>query len=119
MEAGAASQEAGDKELPVDSRGGSDRPGYRRPERRRRTKLPIRPPAGLDLDPGIVIVFDLCAQCQVEPVGEERDLVLNKSGEPLSRYVRRQELQSRAVHDAIVDQAVAQSPDHVMAGAQA
>src|SRR2546423_14390798 len=120
MEARAAGEEigrlGGSKQLSVDARWSSDRPGYRRPERRGRTERPIHSTAGLDLEAGVVVVFDLAAECNLQAVGNERDLVLNKSGKPLSRHVRRQERQGRAVYDAIVDQAGAQSPPHVMSG---
>src|SRR6266849_907119 len=98
MEVGTADEEVGwfggSKQLPVDARGGSDRPGYRRPERRGRTERPIHSAAGLELEPGVVVVFDLCAQRQVNAVGEQRDLVLDEPGEPLARDVQRQEGQA-------------------------
>src|SRR3989441_9402955 len=66
-----------------------------------------------------VVVLDLGAEGHVQPVGNERDLVLDKSAEPLSRDSRRQEGQHGAVGDAVVDQAVAEAPHHVLPGAQA
>src|SRR5437879_4782530 len=121
MEARAAGEERGwrdpSKQLPVDSRGGAHRPGYRRPEGRRRTERPIHSTAGLELEAGVIVVLDLGAESHVQSVGNEGDLVLDKSGEPLSRDVARQEGKDRAVGDAIVDQAVAESPDQVMPGA--
>src|SRR5437764_1360047 len=74
----------GSKKLPVNARGGSDRPGYRRPECGGRTEPPIHSAAGLELKPGVVVVFDLCAQRQVEAVGAHGDLVLDEPGEPLA-----------------------------------
>src|SRR3989441_3015939 len=50
-----------------------------------------------------VVVLDLGAEGHVQPVGNERDLVLDKSAEPLSRDSRRQEGQHGAVGDAVVD----------------
>src|SRR5439155_1080470 len=110
----------GSKELPVNARGGSDRPGYRRPERGGRTEPPIHSAAGLELEPGVVVVFDLCAQRQVEAVGAQGDLVLDEPGEPLARDVQRQECQRgvRADSRAIVDVPVPEPPDHVMPVAQ-
>ncbi len=54
------------------------------------------------------------------PVGNERDLVLHKPGEPLARDLRRQKCQRgvRADHGAIVDVPVPEPPDQVMARAQ-
>src|SRR6267143_3218255 len=81
---------AGRIELPVDSRWGSDRPGYRRPQRRGRAERPIHSAAGLDLEAGVVVVLDLGAEGQVQPVGNQGDLVLDESSEPLSRNTGRQ-----------------------------
>ena len=101
------------KQLPVDSRRRPERSGDGRPQRAELADRPIHAAARLDLDTGIVVVLDLGAERQVKVRGE-RDLVLSKSREPLPRDMGRQECQSGAVGHTIVDQAVAQSPDHVM-----
>ena len=123
MEARTAGEEVGrlgrSKELPVDSRRRAQRPRNRRPDRPGRAEPPVHPAAGLDLEADIVVVLDLGAEGHGQPAGDERDLVLDEPGEPLSRDARRQEGQHGAVGDTIVDQAVAESPHDVVTCAQA
>src|SRR5437879_8513428 len=122
MEVRTAGEEVGrlgrGEELPVDSRRRAQRARDGCPKGSGRGQPPVYPAAGLDLEADIVVVLDLGAEGHVQPVGNERDLVLDKSAEPLSRYSRRQEGQHGAVGDAVVDQAVAEAPHDVLPGAQ-
>src|SRR6266566_475689 len=107
MERGAAGQEigrlGGGEQLPVDARRRSQRARDGRPDGPGRAESPVPTCAGLDLEAGVVVVLELGAKCDVQPVGHERDLVLDERGEPLSCNMRRQEGEGRAVDDAIVD----------------
>src|SRR6267378_2275932 len=84
----AAGKEVGrltrDEQFPVDARRRSHRPRNRRPQRAGRAECPIHAAARLDLESGVVVMLDLRAEREVQPLGSERDLVLSESGEPMS-----------------------------------
>src|SRR2546430_12399914 len=108
MEVGTAGEEVGwfggSKQLPVDARRRPQCPRHGHPERAGRARPPAHTAAGLDLEAAVVVVLDLGADGYVDAVGNERDLVLDEPGEPLSRDVQRHECQAgvRAYEGGIV-----------------
>src|SRR5712691_10589994 len=61
------------------ARGGFHGAGNCRPDRMVVVRSPQQADVGLDFEPTVVVMFELRAQRQTEPVGEKRDLILDKA----------------------------------------
>ena len=67
---------------------------------------------------GVIVVLDLGAERQMDPVFHQRDFILHESAEPLPRDLGREKGHSGSVADVVLNQPVAQSPDDVVPLAQ-
>ena len=102
------------KELPVDPRWRSDGARDGPPQQLAARQGPSQATAGLQLDTGVIVVFDLCAEGQTQPIAPHRHLILHEAVEPAPGDLGRQEGQCGAVADIVVAHAVAKAPDDVM-----
>jgi len=51
-------------------------------------QLPREAAAGLKFKTGVIIMLDLCAERQMEPVFDQRNFILPEPAKPLTRYLR-------------------------------
>src|SRR5204863_7758319 len=85
------------KQFAVNPRRRSDGARNSRPEGLSETQLPSQAAAGLKFKSSVIVVFDLGAERQMQPVSNQRDFVLPKRAEPLARDAGREKSQGGSV----------------------
>src|SRR5205814_6748764 len=68
----------------------------------------------LKLDAGVIVVFDLCAERQTQPVGPQGHFILYEATEPSPGKAGGQKRQDRRVALVVVTRTVAEPPNNVM-----
>src|SRR5208282_2670980 len=79
----------------VETRRSSHRPRERTPQGLPRRGIPQQTPARLQLEPGVVVVFEFRSQSQRQPAAEEGNFILKEAAVDLVCQMMRQEVDGR------------------------